>query len=145
VYDDSIRAVKMYVCQDCQDHVAVYKQCLIRINCHVLIDGDGVMIMDLRFFLSNSHFDSCTSKSKTNSLVSSVPFLEPTAQTSLVALARILQTTPPLPPLSRATRSRRNSPNKKYIKMLRNCFFGCNVTRLRPFLENIFLEKFSRY
>ena len=44
--------------------------------------------------------------------VESVPFLDPTAQTSLVALARILQTTPPLPPLSSATRSRINSPEK---------------------------------
>ena len=57
-------------------------------------------------------FESETSKSKTRSLVSSVPFLDPTAQTSLVALARILQTTPPLPPLSSATRSRINSPEK---------------------------------
>ena len=55
---------------------------------------------------------SLASKSRTINLVSSVPFLEPTAQTSLVALARILQTTPPLPPLFRDTRSRMNSPEK---------------------------------
>ena len=61
-------------------------------------------------------FESETSKSKTRSLVSSVPFLDPTAQTSLVALARILQTTPPLPPLSSATRSRINSPEKRRNK-----------------------------
>ena len=63
-------------------------------------------------------FESETSKSKTRSLVSSVPFLDPTAQTSLVALARILQTTPPLPPLSSATRSRINSPEKIMNKQL---------------------------
>ena len=63
-------------------------------------------------------FESETSKSKTRSLVSSVPFLDPTAQTSLVALARILQTTPPLPPLSSATRSRINSPEKIMDKQL---------------------------
>ena len=56
------------------------------------------------------HLESWTSKSRTKSLVSSVPFRDPTAQTSLVELARILQTTPPLPPLSKATKSRMNSP-----------------------------------
>ena len=56
------------------------------------------------------HLESWTSKSRTKSLVSSVPFRDPTAQTSLVELARILHTTPPLPPLSKATKSRMNSP-----------------------------------
>lgn len=51
-----------------------------------------------------------TSKSRTNNLVSSVPFLLPTAQTNFVSLARILQTTPPDPPESRATKLRMNSP-----------------------------------
>ena len=71
----------------------------------------------LGFFLSSKyieihHLESWTSKSRTKSLVSSVPFRDPTAQTSLVELARILQTTPPLPPLSKATKSRMNSPEK---------------------------------
>ena len=57
------------------------------------------------------------SKSNTRSLVSSVPFLEPTAHTSLVGLERILQTTPPEPPESRATRSRINSPRDVNIKL----------------------------
>ena len=56
------------------------------------------------------HLESWTSKSRTKSLVSSVPFRDPTAQTSLVEFARILHTTPPLPPLSKATKSRMNSP-----------------------------------
>lgn len=51
-----------------------------------------------------------TSKSRTSSLVSSVPLRLPTAQTSLVSLARIRHTTPPDPPLSNATRLRMNSP-----------------------------------
>ena len=46
---------------------------------------------------------SWTSKSRTSSFVSSVPFLDPTAQTSFVAFALILQTTPPEPPDSKAT------------------------------------------
>ena len=50
------------------------------------------------------------SKSRTSSLVSSVPLRLPTAQTSRVSSARILQTTPPLPPLSNTTRLRINSP-----------------------------------
>ena len=62
------------------------------------------------------YFESWTSKSKTKSLVSSVPFLEPTAHTSFVELARILQTTPPDPPLSKATRSRINSPENRKIR-----------------------------
>ena len=67
---------------------------------------------DLAF--NNAHFLDLTSasKSSTSSLVSSVPFLEPTAHTSLVGLERILQTTPPEPPESRATRSRINSPGQ---------------------------------
>merc|ERR1719234_2138843 len=59
--------------------------------------------------ISKCHLTSA-SKSNTRSLVSSVPFLEPTAHTSLVGLERILQTTPPEPPESRATKSRINSP-----------------------------------
>ena len=50
------------------------------------------------------------SKSSTRSFVSSVPFLDPTAQISLVWLARIRHTTRPLPPEGSATRSRMNSP-----------------------------------
>ena len=42
--------------------------------------------------------------------VESVPFLDPIVQTSLVVLARILQTLPPLPPLSSATNFRINFP-----------------------------------
>ena len=53
---------------------------------------------------------SSTSKLRTSSLVSSVPFLLPTAQTSFVLLQRILHTTPPLPPLSSATKLRKKSP-----------------------------------
>lgn len=63
--------------------------------------------------LNNSQdvdFVDSTSKSKTKSLVSSVPFRLPTAQTSFVSLARILHTTPPDPPESRATKFRINSP-----------------------------------
>ena len=56
---------------------------------------------------------SSTSKSRTSSLVSSVPFLLPTAQTSFVLLQRILHTTPPLPPLSSATKLRRKSPPRR--------------------------------
>lgn len=68
---------------------------------------------------SSSPFTSCpvhlssTSKSSTSSLVSSVPFLLPTAHTSLTLEARILHTTPPLPPLSRLTRFRMKSPERK--------------------------------
>lgn len=58
-------------------------------------------------------FLSSTSKSRTNSLVSSVPFLLPTAHTSLVLLHLTLHTTPPLPPLSRETRFLRKSPDFK--------------------------------
>lgn len=50
------------------------------------------------------------SKSRTRSLVSSVPLRLPTAQTSRVSSARILHTTPPLPPLSKETKLRMNSP-----------------------------------
>lgn len=61
-----------------------------------------------------------TSKSKTKTLVSSVPLRLPTAQTSLVSLARIRHTTPPAPPLSRATRFLTNSPvNAPYIHTIR--------------------------
>ena len=56
------------------------------------------------------NFSIGASKSRTKSLVSSVPFLEPTAHTSFVGLARILHTTPPLPPLCNATKSRIKSP-----------------------------------
>lgn len=51
-----------------------------------------------------------TSKSRTNSFVSSVPFRLPTAQTNFDSLARILHTTPPDPPESSATKFRMNSP-----------------------------------
>ena len=76
----------------------------------------------LGFFLSSKyieihHLESWTSKSRTKSLVSSVPFRDPTAQTSLVELARIRHTTPPLPPLSRATKSRMNSPKNIIINI----------------------------
>ncbi|KAG8224225.1 hypothetical protein J437_LFUL002681 [Ladona fulva] len=54
-----------------------------------------------------------TSKSSTNNLVSSVPFRLPTAHTSLVSLALILHTTPPLPPLPNATKFLMNSPEKR--------------------------------
>ena len=60
------------------------------------------------------HLESTASKSRTRSLVSSVPLRDPTAQTNLVALARMRHTTPPLPPLSSATRSRINSPVKHH-------------------------------
>ena len=53
---------------------------------------------------------SSTSKSNTISLVSSVPFRLPTAQTSLVFEHRSRQTTPPLPPESSVTKFLRNSP-----------------------------------
>ena len=77
--------------------------------------------------LSLCHLTSA-SKSRTINLVSSVPFLDPTAQTwlekkihkvvkgnmqsitSLVGEDLILQTTPPDPPDSRATKSLMNSP-----------------------------------
>ena len=64
------------------------------------------------------HLESTASKSSTRSLVSSVPLRDPTAQTNLVALARIRHTTPPLPPLSNATRSRINSPAKIKISLI---------------------------
>ena len=81
------------------------------------------------------YFESWTSKSKTKSLVSSVPFLEPTAHTSFVELARILQTTPPDPPLSKATRSRINSPEKRKIR--ENGFFFREINDLvLPFLTS---------
>lgn len=51
------------------------------------------------------------SKSRTSSLVSSVPLRLPTAHTRRVSSARILQTTPPLPPLSKETKLRINSPS----------------------------------
>ena len=70
------------------------------------------------------HLESWTSKSRTKSLVSSVPFRDPTAQTSLVELARILQTTPPLPPLSKATKSRMNSPKNNNITI---CIYKCQI------------------
>ena len=60
---------------------------------------------------------ACASKSSTRSFVSSVPFLDPTAQISLVWLARIRHTTPPLPPEGSATRSRMNSPAKETCEM----------------------------
>ena len=56
---------------------------------------------------------SSTSKSSTMSFVSSVPFRLPTAHTSLVLLALMRHTTPPLPPLSSAIRLRKNSPVRK--------------------------------
>lgn len=66
------------------------------------------------------------SKSRTSSLVSSVPFLEPTAHTSLVGLDRILHTTPPEPPESRATRSLMNSPeDRKYDEESRLIIGNC--------------------
>ena len=74
------------------------------------------------------HLESWTSKSRTKSLVSSVPFRDPTAQTSLVELARILQTTPPLPPLSKATKSRMNSPKNNNITI--NVFINVKYNSL---------------
>lgn len=56
---------------------------------------------------------SSTSKSSTSNLVSSVPFLLPTAHTSFTLEALILQTTPPLPPLSKLTRLRMKSPERR--------------------------------
>lgn len=47
-----------------------------------------------------------SSKSSTKSLVISVPFRDPTAQTSLVSDALILQTTPPFRRESNDTKSR---------------------------------------
>ena len=84
-------------------------------KCHLTyneIEGE-----DINHALIKLHFMELTSASKSNtrSFVSSVPFLEPTAHTSLVGLERILQTTPPEPPESKATRSRINSP--RHVKM----------------------------
>ena len=82
------------------------------------------------------YFESWTSKSKTKSLVSSVPFLEPTAHTSFVELARILQTTPPDPPLSKATRSRINSPEKRKIRENVGFFVKSTILSFLPFLTS---------
>lgn len=57
-----------------------------------------------------------TSKSKTKTFVSSVPFRLPTAHTNLVSLARMRHTTPPAPPLSNDTKLRTNSPGIKQIR-----------------------------
>jgi hypothetical protein len=62
------------------------------------------------FVLSPAGTESSTSKSNTNSFVSSVPLRLPTAHTSFVFEHRSLQTTPPEPPESSRTRSRTNSP-----------------------------------
>lgn len=55
-------------------------------------------------------YSSSNAKFKINKAVSSVPFLLPIAQTSLVFEALILQTTPPEPPDGNETRLRINSP-----------------------------------
>ena len=83
-------------------------------KCHLTyneIEGEDIMPSVNCIFIELTS----ASKSNTRSFVSSVPFLEPTAHTSLVGLERILQTTPPEPPESRATRSRINSP--RHVKM----------------------------
>ena len=83
-------------------------------KCHLTyneIEGEDIMPSVNCIFMELTS----ASKSNTRSFVSSVPFLEPTAHTSLVGLERILQTTPPEPPESRATRSRINSP--RHVKM----------------------------
>ena len=63
-----------------------------------------------KLYINDIYFSNGASKSSTRSFVSSVPFLEPTAQTNFVGLALIRHTTPPLPPLFNATKSRMNSP-----------------------------------
>ena len=84
-------------------------------KCHLTyneIEGEDIMPSVNCIFMELTS----ASKSNTRSFVSSVPFLEPTAHTSLVGLERILQTTPPEPPESRATRSRINSPRNVKMK-----------------------------
>lgn len=64
-------------------------------------------------YTQNRVIYSCTSKSRTRSFVSSVPFLLPTAQTNFFSSHFTLHTTPPLPPLSSFTRSLIKSPVRK--------------------------------
>ena len=65
---------------------------------------------ELSDFVLSAGDASSTSKSNTSSLVSSVPFRLPTAQTSFVFEHLRRHTTPPLPPDSSRTKSLTNSP-----------------------------------